>query len=257
MSTITYSIWTKGWTSFWSYVPDWMIGLNSSFYTFSGGDLYRHNDDTVTRNNFYGAQYKSTITTVFNDEPMQMKMFKTLSQDSNKPWKAIIDTDINTAQIDATYFNQKEDEWFAYIRRVDDTIDLKAISTQGIGNSTTVASSDPTAVLITFAFNMDGAISVGNRLYKNNAGSLVLIGVITAIGANTITVNTTEDPFTTPPTPISGSIPLISDFLIAVKNSQAESYGSRGFYMSVKLENEDTTQVELFSVGSSIFKSFP
>jgi hypothetical protein len=223
-----------------------MIGLNSSFYTFSGGDLYKHNDDTVTRNNFYGTQYKSTITTVFNDEPMQMKMFKTLSQDSNKPWKAIIDTDINTAQIDATYFNQKEDEWFAYIRRVDDTIDLKAISTQGIGNSTTVDSSDPTAVLITFAFNMDGAISVGDNLYKNNAGSLVLIGVITAIGANTITVNTT-----------SGSIPLISDFLIAVKNSQAESYGSRGFYMSVKLENEDTTQVELFSVGSSIFKSFP
>ena len=246
MSTITYSIWTKGWTSFWSYVPDWMIGLNSSFYTFSGGDLYRHNDDTVTRNYFYGAQYKSTITTVFNDEPMQMKMFKTLSQDSNKPWKAIIDTDINTAQIDATYFNQKEDEWFTYIRRVDDTIDLKAISTQGIGNSTTVDSSDPTAVLITFAFNMDGAISVGDNLYKNNAGTLVLIGVITAIGANTITVNTT-----------SGSIPLISDFLIAVKNSQAESYGSRGFYMSVKLENEDTTQVELFSVGSSIFKSFP
>ena len=45
--------------------------------------------------------------------------------------------------------------------------------------------------------------------------------------------------------------------MVGVKNSQVESYGSRGFYMEVKLENEDTTEVELFSIGSDIFKSFP
>ena len=126
MATITYSTWTKGWTSFWSYVPDWMIGLNSSFYTFTEGKLYRHNDNT-TRNNFYGVQYPSTVTTVFNDEPMQMKVFKTISEDSNKPWKATIDTELNTAEMDVSYFVEKEAEWFSYIRRVDNTIDLKAV----------------------------------------------------------------------------------------------------------------------------------
>lgn len=247
MATVTYSTWTKGWTSFWSYVPDWMVGLNSSFYSFKNGSLWKHNDSSVDRNNFYGDQYKSTMTTIFNDQPSEMKMFKTLSLDSNKPWKAIIDSELTTGQIDTNYYQQKEDEWFAYIRRVDDTIDLKAVSTQGIGNATTVDSSTPSAVVITFAFNLDGATSIGDRLYKNSSGSLVLIGDITGLTSTTMTVYTTS----------GGSVPLISDFLMVVKNSQTESYGSRGFYMEVKLENEDTTEVELFSIGSEIFKSFP
>ena len=158
MATITYSIWSKGWTSFWSYEPDWMVGLNSSFYTFKDGSIWKHNTNS-TRNNFYGTQYKSTITTIFNDEPSQMKVFKTLSLDSNKPWKAIIDSELNSGEIDSSYFDQKEDEWFAYIRRVDDTIDLKAVSTQGIGNAISIDSSIPSAVVATFAFNINNSIS--------------------------------------------------------------------------------------------------
>ena len=254
MATITYSTWTKGWTSFWSYVPDWMIGLNSSFYTFTEGKLYKHNDNT-TRNNFYGVQYPSTVTTVFNDDPMQMKVFKTISEDSNKPWKATIDTELNTAEMDVTYFVQKEAEWFAYIRRVDNTIDLKAVSTQGIGNATSIDSSTASAVVVTFGFDLNKSISIGDKLYTMGVtgtnppisdGTMVLIGTITGLTATTITVDTT-----------AGVIPLTTDFLIGVKNSQVESYGSRGFFMSVKLENNDTTQVEMFSIASSVFKSFP
>tara|TARA_R100001510_G_scaffold57726_1_gene67186 strand:- start:2633 stop:3397 length:765 start_codon:yes stop_codon:yes gene_type:complete len=254
MATITYSTWTKGWTSFWSYVPDWMIGLNSSFYTFTEGKLYKHNDNT-TRNNFYGVQYPSTVTTVFNDEPMQMKVFKTISEDSNKPWKATIDTELNTAEMDVSYFVEKEAEWFSYIRRVDNTIDLKAVSTQGIGNATSIDSSTASAVVVTFGFDLNKSISIGDKLYKMGVtgtnppisdGTMVLIGTITALTATTITVDTT-----------AGVVPLTTDFLIGVKNSQAESYGSRGFFMSVKLENNDTTQVEMFSIASSVFKSFP
>ncbi len=254
MSTITYSIWTKGWTSFWSYVPDWMIGLNSSFYSFSEGKLYKHNTNQ-NRNTFYGTPYKSTITTVFNDDPLQMKVFKTLSLDSNKPWKAIIDTQLNTGEMESSSFQEKEAEWFSYIRRVDDTIDLKAISTQGIGNATSIDSSVPTAVVVTFGFSIDSSVSIGDGLYKMGVtgvnppisdGTMVKIGDITGLTSTTITVDTT-----------TGVIPLTSDFLIGLKNSQVESYGGRGFYMSVKLENDDLTQVEMFSVSSSLFKSFP
>ena len=254
MSTITYSIWTKGWTSFWSYVPDWMIGLNSSFYSFSGGNLYKHNTNQ-NRNTFYGTPYKSTITTVFNDDPLQMKVFKTLSLDSNKPWKAIIDTQLNTGEMESSSFQEKEAEWFSYIRRVDDTIDLKAISTQGIGNATSIDSSVPTAVVVTLGFSIDSSVSIGDGLYKMGVtgvnppisdGTMVKIGDITGLTSTTITVDTT-----------TGVIPLTSDFLIGLKNSQVESYGGRGFYMSVKLENKDETQVEMFSVSSSLFKSFP
>ena len=41
--TLTYAESSQGFPSFYSYYPDWMIGMNQYFYTFNGGDLYRHN----------------------------------------------------------------------------------------------------------------------------------------------------------------------------------------------------------------------
>lgn len=140
---------------------------------------------------------------------------------------------------------------------MDDTIDLKAVSTQGIGNAISIDSSTPSAVVATFAFNINNSISIGDNVYKMGIvdpaadpvisnGTLTSIGIVTGITPTSLTID--ADP---------GTIPLVSDFLVGVKNSQVESYGSRGFYMEVKLENEDTTEVELFSIGSDIFKSFP
>jgi len=50
--TLTYSEGAKGWTSFFSYYPDFMIGMNQFFYSFAGGNLYRHNTNEA-RNKFY------------------------------------------------------------------------------------------------------------------------------------------------------------------------------------------------------------
>jgi hypothetical protein len=54
--TLTYSEGVEGWASFYSFLPDWMIGMNNYFYTFKGGNLYRHNVNN-TRNNFYGVPF--------------------------------------------------------------------------------------------------------------------------------------------------------------------------------------------------------
>jgi hypothetical protein len=79
---------------------------------------------------------------------------------------------------------------------------------------------------------------------------LDLIGTITAWtawdGTNaTITVGSV----TNSPSP--------SDFIVLVKDSTAESYGARGSYMTVELTADDTTSIELFNVGTDVFKSYP
>ena len=33
LETITYSDNADGWTSFWDYYPDWMIGMSNVFYS--------------------------------------------------------------------------------------------------------------------------------------------------------------------------------------------------------------------------------
>jgi hypothetical protein len=50
--------------------------------------------------------------------------------------------------------------------------------------------------------------------------------------------------------------PVIGSYLIAAKNSTAESYGLRGVYMDVTLTNSETDHTELFSISSEVFKSY-
>jgi hypothetical protein len=44
---------------------------------------------------------------------------------------------------------------------------------------------------------------------------------------------------------------------VYVKDSVAESYGTRGDFLTVTLTNASTDNVEIFEVGASVFKSFP
>ena len=114
--TLTYSETSNGWPSFYSYYPEYMVGMNNYLYSFSGGNIYQHNTNTV-RNNYYGIQGISEITSVFNDEPLSNKVFKTLNLESDSAWSASLETDLpNTGLIDFSWFVQKEGDWFAYIR---------------------------------------------------------------------------------------------------------------------------------------------
>ena len=85
--TLTYSASAKGWPSFYSYLPEFMVGMNQYLYSFDGGNLYRHNTND-TRNNFYGSQYSTTIKSVINQQPLENKLFKTLNLEGNAAWGA-------------------------------------------------------------------------------------------------------------------------------------------------------------------------
>lgn len=241
--TITYSPSSEGWTSFWSYFPDLMRGMNNTFYTWKNGSLWEH-DTNARRNSFYGVDNDSEVTTILNTDPTTIKMFKTIAIDSNEPWKAEITTDLGTGEIEADQFINKEGEFYAHIRRTSGDQDHRAISTQGIGSCNSVSSG-----VITFGFNLDSSISVGDvAYYLNDSVSpsvIVEIGVITAKSTQSITVGTVINP------------PSPSDFILYVKNSVAESFGTRGYYAEVKLTNRLTTEVELFQISSNVFQSNP
>jgi hypothetical protein len=239
--TITYSQLVTGWTSFWSYIPDWMIGMNNSFYSWNNGDLYKHNTNEV-RNNFYGSQSYSSISTILNQEPTTVKMFKTLELNSTTPWTTTITTDISLGQMDSSFYKNKEDQWFTYIRRPDDgTYDTRALSTCGIG---VLSSYAPFSLALLFTFFIDSSISVGDKVYVISGGSLVLLGTIASHSPTIILLSA-----------LVGPAPSPGDMIVYVKNSSAESHGARGYYMQVDLTNGSTTQEEIFSISSVVFKS--
>lgn len=264
--TVTYSESSQGWPSFYSFLPDWMIGMNNYFYSFKGGNLYRHNVNE-TRNNFYGTQYNSVLQSVFNDSPLENKLFKTINLEGDYPWNATMDTDIqNTGFVQVGWFEKKEASWYAFVRNEGTTPaqpgEYALRSVNGIGRSTTITGTGA-AVQVNFAIgsnpiDIGSIISIGDILYYNlppSFGAPILFGKVTNIqvnypgGLNRITVDTTIP---------GATIPGIQNpYIMFVKNSVAESHGVLGHYCVFTLENAQTVKVELFAVESEVMKSYP
>ena len=237
--TITYSEKNKGWTSFASYIPEAICNLNNRFFTIKNGQLYLHNDkDNPVRNNFYEEQFVSKVKTVINEAPGQDKIFKNLILEGNKTWNVSLKTNYSESNLLKEEFNQRESRYFAYLRKNEDENDLHGFSAQGIGVIQSFSGLE-----INFG-GVSEAISVGDSLYQINGSVNELIGVITELSQETVTV----DAITT--TPVNGY------FCFAKKSSRIEGSEMRGYYLEIELENNDTEAVELFAIETTAIKSF-
>ena len=262
--TLTYSPALEGWTSFHSYFPEWMENMNSFMYTFKNGEMWKHNTN-ATRNRWYNVNYPSSVTVLFNDSPNESKMFKTLSYDSGHRWGATVITDLSAGSMDSSYFEEKEGDFFTYIRRNTGTVDFKALSTQGIGK-VALSTIDPVTGYrsVFFAFEIPNSISIFDvpipPTLPSGGDVLYIVDAITSVIK---LVGNVDDIINDPSTGnrIVVNIPAnavnINDFAYVIKNAVAESYGARGYYMETTLTNSDTVAVELFAISSQIFKSYP
>lgn len=249
--TLTYSESSQGWPSFYTYYPEYIKGMNGFLYTFSGGNLYSHNTNDI-RNNYYGVQGTATITSVFNPEPsLTIKLFKTISFESNASWDCTsLVTDLSQGNVDELNFEQKEGEWFGYIRHNDGVTNYALRYTNGLGTIGAITG-PASATVCTINNPLGNLITIGATAYTLvNGGAPVLAGLVIGVDKTnqTVTLDTTITGATTP---------VVLDFLMFTNNTIAESYGMRGYYMEFTLENSDTTAVELFAVGSSVMKSYP
>jgi len=266
--TLTYSQAVTGWVSFYSFNPDWMIGMNQYFYTFKGGNLYRHSVNTF-RNTFYqswwtlmgdkaGSFTPTSLTSVFNNIPLENKLFKTLNLEGDSVWDATLTTDIQSSGfIDSTWFEKKEQSYFAFVRN-DKTGELSIRSTNGIGKSYQVNVAGDT---IDFSINplvdIGSIISIGDYLYFSLppyttidlAGSVLQINRNYPAGINQLVIDITI-PGTVP-------IPVQDAYYMYTKNSVAESHGVLGHYCVFKIDNFSTDKIELFAVESEVMKSYP
>jgi hypothetical protein len=271
--TLTYDDGVKGFPSFYTYYPDWMIGMNNYFYTFKEGELYRHNTNE-TRNNYYGTDYASIMTSVFNDEPLTNKIFKTLVLESDDSW----DTKVNSDQqlgnfIGADDYIIKEGGYFGYLRAANSNPASSAQyplrSANGIGSNVSADITNPAAVQINFSttpfVNIGTILSIGDLIYTKVGTLVTLIGEVTnrvediQNGDNYLVVDTT---ITNPPNdplgiPIGNLPPTSPVYYFFIKNGTAESHGILGHYAVFTLTNNNTSAIELFAVESEVMKSFP
>ena len=259
-NTLTYDNQAGGWPSFYSYFPDWMIGMNNYFYSFKEGNLYRHNTNEV-RNNFYGVQYTSTVQSVFNESPLENKLFKTINIEGDSAWGVTLQTDIqDSGFIEAGWFEEKEASFYAFVRNSGtvpaQTSEYVLRSLNGIGSSETITGAADTINFST-DIELDTMMSVGDMMYYINslsntptlAGKIEIININLQLGVNQVTIDTS----------VSGSVPIAGQeiFFFYIKNSVAESHGVLGHYCVFDIVNTSTEKINLFTVESEVMKSYP
>lgn len=243
--TITYNESEKGWTSFHSFIPDWMGRLNNRFFTIKGGQLYLHNDEeNPVRNNFYGTQYPTTLTYFINVEPSAIKVAKTISTESNKAFNFSVkgylgdeQNSVTLTSLSSADFLNKEGRWHAYLRRSELSADSSPKNIFGIGVVDSVSGFDVT--LNTTVPTV--LLSVGDSVHDESFNEL---GVIQNINGDTITLD---------------SLTALSqgDFIVGSKNSRVEGSSIRGYNFEVSLTDNSSTRTEVYAVNSQLFKSEP
>ena len=167
--TLSFNEDIDGWSSFKSFIKEAGLTLNNKYYTFKNSKLYNHSQQLESKNSFYGNQYNSSITTLFNNNVSDVKTFRTISYEGSqakvdassyndgeyfnlesKPgwYVEYINTDLQDAK--AKGFIDKEGKWFSYLKgnstihtNIADggtsstsNIDMSEFSVQGLGKMT-------------------------------------------------------------------------------------------------------------------------
>lgn len=245
--TITFDEKVKGWTSFHSFYPDYMIGMNSKFFTFVGGNLFIHHSDNVNRNTYYDVSFPSKLSVMINDSPSDIKELQAVSLEGNYSWETLIRAYISNvddfieSSIHDVEFVKKEGIWYAYARRNEDQNQEDSKSMYGIGSIINITGT-------TIIINGYSDIMVeGDKLVKGS--DMTIIGDI----SNIIFDNSNN---TTTLTVSSSSGISIGDFVVGKKEARIEGGNLRGYTMRADLEVYKPDKVELFAVNAEVMKSY-
>ena len=86
-NTLAYDETVRGWVSFFDFEPTHVFSLKNNMYTMYNSQLYLHYSPDVNRGRFYGADYPTTITFIFNPNVSLVKNFKTINYEGSNGWE--------------------------------------------------------------------------------------------------------------------------------------------------------------------------
>jgi len=121
-ATFAYSERQSAWTTRYSFVPTCYASSGDEILSFKDnvGTAWLH-DKNSARNDFYGVKNKSSIELSFNDDPSSVKIFKSVSLETNRNnWSYIFSTneeydDSNNQQSLLTSKILEDKEGFKYL----------------------------------------------------------------------------------------------------------------------------------------------
>lgn len=246
-----YSIKNRVWTTEYSYVPEDIVSVHNTMYSFKNGKIYKH-VETASRNTFYGgATAESVVEVVSRKSPSAVKTFESISLEGNAAWDAVVSTTNQSATIDDTSFKKKEGMYYAYIHgattsRNGITDIVSTTSTNeffGLGVVDLV--SNDTITFKNDIASMSFPLGATSYLYKINGAQLDALSLTASsissakdLTCNTTVTNVAQD-----------------DVIVLVADSAIEGDQIRDYYAKIKLTKTDTNPIELFAVNAVVTDS--
>jgi hypothetical protein len=131
--TLAFNEARNTWSTFYSYLPDYMGTNGINILSFKNGALYTHNTNSLN-NNFYGVQYTSKLNFYCNVAPSNIKVYKAISLESLDAWETTIETPITvenpvgqTTALVSSNYQQKEGFYYSDILMDDNTPNIVPI----------------------------------------------------------------------------------------------------------------------------------
>ena len=158
-NTLSFDENVKGWTSFYTFKPNFGFSVNKNFFTLNNNDLWKHHvnfTNNTPKNTFYNQFSESSITFVVNQQPSVVKTFNTINYEGSPDWEMkLSETDLAmkawpirksstsvASGVLGTSFIKKENKYYSHLRN-NTTVNAKnqiiGVDTSGIkGFFTTV-----------------------------------------------------------------------------------------------------------------------
>ena len=117
--TLAFDESANGWSTRYSYRPEFGGSIDGDFYTFKNGNLYLHYNNSA-HNNFYGTQYNSQVDLIFNLNASLNKNFLSINYEGTNTWNiSYIQTDVDDAENIAAYSYTNDDLIISGFKKYD------------------------------------------------------------------------------------------------------------------------------------------
>ena len=197
-TSVSFDEQARGWVSFFSFKPDQVFSLKNKFYTVKDGSIWQHYSNNVKRGNFYGVNYTSEVSVIFNPSPDRSKTFKTVSYEGANGWM------VKSLFSDETGVDSQPN--LATISNIDESSKIYSYYEGEYVSAVTTVTAANTITSNTVLVNTTNAIAVGSLVTSSSivipANTVVtsqtqLIGFVSAsVTSNTVTL--TNCPFPVP-----------------------------------------------------------
>jgi hypothetical protein len=249
--TAAFDVDDSVWNTLYSYRPESISCVDDTLYTFKGGVMYVHSDAAL-RTTYYGSPTAdgAVVEVVSAANNSMVKSYEAMSIEGDSAWAASLSNTDQSTSIVESDFENRERYYYAYIPR--DSSPNTGVSTITSLSGTSevfalgaVATGGVVGTSVTFTTPI-GAIAfpIGATLYKVSSSNLVTLSVtVTGISSdNTITCSSA-------PALVAG------DTVVAIGNSLIEGDQMRDYYLSIRLSNDSTDEIELYAINAVFSKS--